>query len=113
MAQLVKNPPAMWETWVQSLGWEDSPEKEKATHSSILVWRIPWTTVHGVARVRYYLGTKPHSQDNIRASLVAQLIKNLPAMWETWVQSLGWEDPLEKEKATHSSILAWRIPWTV
>ena len=47
------------------------------------------------------------------ASLVAQLVKNLPAMWETWVQSLGWEDPLEKGKATHSSILAWRIPWTV
>ena len=45
------------------------------------------------------------------ASLVAQLVKNLPAMRETWVQSLGWEDPLEKEKATHSSILAWRIPW--
>ena len=45
-------------------------------------------------------------------SLVAQLIKNLPAMQETWVQSLGREDPLEKEKATHSSILAWRIPWT-
>ena len=47
------------------------------------------------------------------ASLVAQLVKNLPAMWETWVQSLGWEDALEKGKATHSSILAWRIPWTV
>ena len=47
------------------------------------------------------------------ASLVAQLVKNLPAMWETWVQSLGWEDPLEKRKATHSSTLAWRIPWTV
>ena len=47
------------------------------------------------------------------ASLVAQLVKNLPAMWETWVQSLGWEDPLKKRKATHSSILAWRIPWTV
>ena len=47
------------------------------------------------------------------ASLVAQLIKNPPAMWEAWVSSLGWEDPLEKGKATHSSILAWRIPWTV
>ena len=47
------------------------------------------------------------------ASLVAQLVRNLPAMWETWVQSLGWEDPLEKGKATHSSILAWRIPWSV
>ena len=43
------------------------------------------------------------------ASLVAQQVKNLPAMWETWVQSLGWEDPLEKGGATHSSILAWRI----
>ena len=44
------------------------------------------------------------------ASLVAQMVKNLPAMWETWVQSLGWEDPLEEGMATHSSILAWRIP---
>ena len=47
------------------------------------------------------------------ASLVAQLVKNLLAMWETWVRSLGWEAPLEKGKATHSNILAWRIPWTV
>ena len=47
------------------------------------------------------------------ASLVAQLVKNLPAMRETWVPSLGWEDRLEKGKATPSSILAWRIPWTV
>ena len=47
------------------------------------------------------------------ASLVVQLVKNPPAMWETWVLSLGWEDTLQKEKATHSSILAWRIPWTV
>ena len=47
------------------------------------------------------------------ASLVAQLLKNPPAMWETWVRSLGWEDPLEKGTANHSSILAWRIPWTV
>ena len=46
-------------------------------------------------------------------SLVAQLVKNEPAVWETCVRSLGWEDPLEKGKATHSSILAWRIPWTV
>ena len=47
-----------------------------------------------------------------QASLVAQTVKNLPAMQETWVQSLGREDPLEKEMATHSSILAWSIPWT-
>ena len=47
------------------------------------------------------------------ASLVAQLVKNPPAMRKTWVQSWGWEDPLEKGMATHSSILSWRIPWTV
>ena len=47
------------------------------------------------------------------ASLVAQLVKNPPAVRETWVRSLGWEDPLEKGKATHYSILAWRILWTV
>ena len=45
-------------------------------------------------------------------SLVTQLVKNPPAMQETWIWSLGWKDPLEKGKATHSSILAWRIPWT-
>ena len=43
---------------------------------------------------------------------MAQMVKHLPAMWETWVQSLGWEDPLEKGTATHSSTLAWKIPWT-
>ena len=43
---------------------------------------------------------------------MAKLVKNLPAIRETWVRSLGWEDPLEKGKATHSSLLAWRVPWT-
>ena len=52
-----------------------------------------------------FLGSK------ITASLLAQRLKHLPAMWETWVRSLGQEDPLEKEMATHSSTLAWRIPW--
>ena len=47
-----------------------------------------------------------------KASLVAQLVKNPPVMLETWVLSLDWEDPLEKGTATHSSILAWRLPWT-
>ena len=47
------------------------------------------------------------------ASFVAQLVKNQPAMRESWVRSLGWEDPLEKGLATHSRILAWRIPWTL
>ena len=84
IAQLVKNPPAMQETLVQF------PESGRSTGEGI----------------GYPL---QYSQ----ASLVAQRVKNLPAMWETWVGSLGWEDPLEKGKATHSSILAWRILWTV
>ena len=61
------------------------------------------------------LGKPVHVQEVIcgrEGFFVAQMIKNLPAIQETWVQSLGWEDPLEKEMATHSSILAWRIPWT-
>ena len=49
---------------------------------------------------------------NTWAPWVTQLVKNLHAMWETWIGSLGWEDPMEKGMATHSSILAWRIPWT-
>ena len=47
------------------------------------------------------------------ASLVTQLVKTLPAMWETWVRSLGWEDPLEEGTATQARVLAWRIPWSV
>ena len=52
------------------------------------------------------------SSNTIEASLVAQMVKNLPAMRETWLQFLVWEDPLEEGMATHSSILAWKIPWT-
>ena len=48
----------------------------------------------------------------VNLSLVAQTVKNPLAMWETWVLSLGWEDPLKKRRATHFNILAWRIPWT-
>ena len=69
-------------------------------------------------------GSIPESEISVRegigyplqyswASLVAQLVKNLPAMRDTWVRSLCWEDPLEKGKATHSSILSRRIPWTI
>ena len=68
-----------------------------ATHSSILAWRNPRTEEPG----------------RLETSFVAQLIKNPPAMQETWVRSLAWEDTLEKGTTTHSSILAWRIPWTV
>ena len=63
----------------------------------------------GSQRVGKDLATE-QQQQFIRASLVAQTVKNLPAMQETWVQSLGQEDPLEKGMATHSSIPAWRIP---
>ena len=59
----------------------------------------------------YFADKGPYSQ-SYGASLVAQLVKNVPAMRKTWLQSLGWEDPLEKGKAACSSILAWRIPWT-
>ena len=65
--------------------------------------------IYGYIHV-HIIGTYMHIYG---ASLVAQLVKNPPAMRETWVQFLGLEDPLEKGKATHSSILAWRIPWTV
>ena len=58
------------------------------------------------------LKTQFNNYDKFRVSLVAQMVKSLPAIQETWVQSLGWEDHLEKEMATYSSILAWRIPWT-
>ena len=84
-AQLVKNPPAMWETRLQFLGQEDPPPGEGIGYPLQYSW----------------------------ASLVTQLVKNLPAMRETWVGPLGWEDTLEKGKATHSCILVWRIPWTV
>ena len=104
VAQQVKNPPALGETWVRSLGWEDPLKKGKATYSSILAWRIPWTClVHGVA------ASGLAEQLSLSPSLVAQSVKNPPTVRETWVRSLGWEDPLEVGMATHSSILAWRI----
>ena len=53
-----------------------------------------------------------HSHMHVGASLGAQMVKNLPAMRETWLQLLGWEDSLKKGMTTHSSILAWKIPWT-
>ena len=70
--------------------------------------------VRGVAKSQTRLSdsTELYPLQYSWASLVVQIVKNLPAMRETWVRSLGWEDPLEKGKATHSSILAWRIPWT-
>ena len=109
----------MQESQVQSLGQEDALEKEMAIYSSTIAWKIPWTeepgrlhVVHGVAKSRTRLSDFTSLHAPRQASLVAQTVKNLPAMQETWVQSLGWEDSLEKGVATHSSILAWRVPWT-
>jgi len=70
-----------------------------------------WAAIYGVAQSRTRL-KQLSSSTSSRAFLLAQTLKNLPAMWETQVRSLGGEDPLEKEMATHCSILAWRIPWT-
>ena len=108
--QMVQNLPAMWETWVRSLGQEDPLEKGMATHSSILAWRIPWTEEPGglqsmgSQRVRHDWATNTYP-------LVAQTVKNLPAMPETRVQSLGQESSSEKGMATHSNILARRTLW--
>ena len=69
-------------------------------------WRKMGRTEQRTEKIRF-----PFLKDHSGAFLVAQTVKRLPAMWETRVQSLCWEDPLEKEMATHSSILAWKISW--
>ena len=88
--------------------------------SCVLLFATLWTVAHqappsmGFFRQEYWSGLPFPSPELAikRASLVAQLVKNLPAMWETQVRSLYWEDLLEKKMSAHSSILAWRIPWT-
>ena len=123
IAQLVRNLPAMQETllnsWFGKIPWRrdrlpttvflgfpcGSAGKESACSVEDL-GLIPGSGRFPGEGIGYPL-------QYFWASLVAQLVKNPLAMRETWVRSLGWEDPLEKGKATHSSILAWRIPWTV
>ena len=90
VAQLVKNLPAMWETWVRSLGWEDPMEKVKATHSSSGLENSMDYTVHGVTKSQTWLSNFHW------ASLIAQLVKNPPVVQETPIWSLGQEDLLEK-----------------
>ena len=111
VAQRVKSLPAMRETQVQSSGQVDPLEKEMTTHSSTPAWKIPWTEVPGRL---HSMGSQRvrHDRATSQASLAAQSVKNLPAVQETQVQSLGWEGPLEKEMANHSRILARKIPWT-
>ena len=114
MSQIIKRLPTMRETQVRSLGWEDPLEEEMAIHSSTIAWKIPWTEEPGrlqsmdLQRVGHDWATS----FNNWASLVAQTVKCLPSMQETWVRFLGREDPLEKEMAIHSSTLVWKIPWT-
>ena len=114
VAQRLKRLPPMQETRVQSLGWEDPLEKDMATHSSTLAWRIPWTEDPGRPQS---MGSQSGKVSSVIIRYVIYyrlpwwLRKCLPTMQETRVQSLGQEDPLEKEMATHSSTLAWRIPW--
>ena len=128
VAQMVKRLSTMWETWVQSLGWE-VPWRRKWQPTPVLLPRKfhgrEKPGVHGVAKSRTqlsdftslhftYFATKgPCSQGyGFMTSLVAQMVKRLSTMRETQVRSLGWEDPLEKEMAIHSSTTAWKIPWT-
>ena len=133
----------MQETRLRSIDQEDPLEKGMAVHSSIIAQRIQWTEEPGSLqstgsqRIGHDWATNTftntqkitinyvitflfpsvwqieHLSSKNRASLVAQLVKNPSAMLETWVRSLGCEEPPEKGKATHSSTLAWRIPWTV
>ena len=101
-------------------GSEDRLEKEMATHSSILAWKISWMEPGrlqsmGSQRVGHDWATSLTHFKGYRylpwASLVAQTVKRRPAMWDTQVQSLGREDAQEKDMTTHSSTLAWKIPW--
>ena len=88
---------------------DDSQHCLEATHSSILAWRIPWTEEPGRLQ---FMGLQELDTAQCYLSLVTQTVESLPAVWEIWVRSLSWGDPLEKEMATHSSILACKIPWT-
>ena len=90
------------------------------SHTEILApLPSPHQPLHRIKELSLALRPSPHPTLNSvllnwgRSSLITQLVKNSPAIREIWVQSLGWEDPLEEGKATDSSILAWRIPWTV
>ena len=96
MAQMVKNLPAMWETWVGSLGWEDLLEKEMATYSSTLALKIPWTEVHDIVQETGINTILMEKKCKKAKWLSGQLVKNPLAMQETLVRFLGQEDPLEK-----------------
>ena len=99
MAEWVKNLLAMQEMpqiWIRFLGQEDPLEESTAIHSSILAWRIPWTEEPGRLQSIGHKESGTTEATERTLILVAQLVKNVPAMQKTLVQFLGWEDPLEK-----------------
>ena len=100
-----------WHVQLNGHGFEQTQEDSEGQGS--LTCCSPWGHKKSDVTVTEQLYIYIYIYRSVWASLVAQLVKNLPATWETWVQSLGWEDPLEKGKATYFDILAWRIPWTV
>ena len=134
MAQLVENLLSMWKMWIRSLDWEDPWRREQLPTPLFWVAKS-WTWLNyfhldfpdssvgkesacSAGDPGLIPGARRSTGEGIGyplqyflASLVAQLVKNPPAVQETWVGSLGWEDPLEKGKATHSCILAWKNPW--
>ena len=118
---VVKSPPAnageVRDTGVRSLGWEDpqgegSPPLQYSCLENPMDRGTQQATVHGVTELDMAEAFQHSIAYSFYGFPVAQTVKILPTVQETWVRSLGQEDLLEKEMATHSSILAWRIPWT-
>ena len=126
VAQMVKNPPAMWKTWVQSLGSKDPLEKETATHSTILAYRIPWIEQTGRPQ---YMGSQRVGQEWVTFTTLKNSSVDFPSGTSGKAPTCqckrhkrcrsnhcidpGYpEDTLEEGRATHVSILAWGIPWT-
>ena len=95
-------------------------QKKSRKSTKVLSWAIRKEAVSLTQKCKVkqevlfvLIETEVSYTENLAKIIVAQLVNNLPVIWKTWVQSLHWEDPLEKGKATHSSILAWRISWTI
>ena len=98
-----------WRFFQSSVNWKGFPDSSICKEYTCNVGDS--SSIPGLGRSTGQRIGYPHQYS--WASLVTQLVKNLPAVWEIWAWSLGWEDPLEKGKATHSSNLAWRIPWII
>ena len=97
---------------VPQLGYVVSCCACRKSENSIKILALKLWLLRGKTVSKGKKDKKTSTLHQANASLVAQMVKNLPSMQETWVQSLGWGDPLEKGMVTHSSTLAWRIPWT-